>query len=153
MKKLLLPALILITIGLIAHFTSKDGAHSPAASSSVKETATAQPGDEEIERAFGSRSSGVQVEGMGEVLKVLSDDIQGSRHQRFIVRLKSGRTILIAHNIDLAPRVPSLHTGATVSFRGVYEWNRNGGTVHWTHHDPDGKHRAGWIRYDGRMYR
>lgn len=45
----------------------------------------------------------VQVQGSGRVLRVLADDNDGSRHQRFILALASGRTLLIAHNIDLAP--------------------------------------------------
>ncbi len=152
MKKLLLPALALIAIALIVYFSGNDDQPSPAASTAENNTAGSGTSDAMFQQAFDSRSSGLQVEGAGEVLKMLRDDLDGSRHQRFIVRLKSGQTILIAHNIDLAPRVQSLKTGTRVSFSGVYEWNKNGGTVHWTHHDPDDRHRAGWIRYDGRVY-
>ncbi|MCZ7556165.1 MAG: DUF3465 domain-containing protein [Bacteroidia bacterium] len=109
--------------------------------------------DEEVRRAFERRSSGVQVIGAGTVEKVLKDDLEGSRHQRFILRLASGQTLLIAHNIDLAPRVASLTTSDEVEFYGVYEWNRNGGTVHWTHHDPGGRHTDGWIKHRGKLYR
>ncbi len=73
-------------------------------------------------------------------------------HQRFIVRLASGQTVLIAHNIDLAPRVAGLTVGATVRFQGEYEWNDRGGLVHWTHHDPEGRRSAGWIEYRGTRY-
>jgi hypothetical protein len=97
--------------------------------------------------------SGQQVRGSGVVIRVLSDDNDGSRHQRFIVRLDSGRTLLIAHNIDLAPRVASLQKGDTIAFAGQYEWNDKGGVIHWTHHDPQGQHTPGWIEHDGRRYR
>ena len=50
----------------------------------------------------------LEVEGRGHVVRVLADDRQGARHQRFIVRLASGQTLLIAHNIDVAPRVQGL---------------------------------------------
>jgi hypothetical protein len=96
--------------------------------------------------------AGQQVSGMGTVERVLSDDDDGSRHQRFILRLSSGRTLLVAHNIDLAPRVSSLREGDTVSFYGEYEPNDKGGVVHWTHHDPQGQHAEGWLEHKGQRY-
>lgn len=105
-----------------------------------------------IGRAYAKQLSNVQVESSGVVAKVLKDDNDGSRHQRIIVRLASGQTILIAHNIDLAPRIEGVREGASISFFGEYEWNNKGGVVHWTHRDPAGRHRAGWIRYGGRTY-
>lgn len=96
--------------------------------------------------------SGVQLAGEGTVSRILGDDSMGDRHQRFILTLDSGRTLLIAHNIDLAPRIESLQEGDTVSFSGEYEWNDKGGVVHWTHHDPQGQHEAGWLRHRGRTY-
>lgn len=96
--------------------------------------------------------SGEQVEGQGVVVRILPDDTEGSRHQRFILRLATGRTLLVAHNIDLAPRLPSLREGDTVAFYGEFEPNSKGGVVHWTHDDPDGRHPAGWLKYDGKVY-
>ena len=95
---------------------------------------------------------GQQVEGRGMVLRVLSDDNEGSRHQRFILELSSGRTVLVAHNIDLAPRIPGLEPGDTVSFFGEYETNDRGGVIHWTHHDPQGRHVGGWLEHRGQRY-
>ena len=86
------------------------------------------------------------------VSKILADDIDGSRHQRFILTLPSGQTLLVAHNIDLAPRVASLKAGDSVAFNGVYEWNAKGGVIHWTHHDPAGRHEVGWLRHAGQTY-
>jgi len=108
--------------------------------------------DSELARAFETRRSGVQVQGEGKVLKVLADDNDGSRHQRFILGLDSGHSLLVAHNIDLAPRVSGLQVGDTVEFFGEYEWNAKGGVIHWTHHDPRGRHRAGWLKHRGRTY-
>jgi len=96
--------------------------------------------------------SGQQVRGSGTVIGILSDDNDGSRHQRFILRLSSGQTLLIAHNIDLAPRISSLRTGDTVAFHGEYETNPQGGVIHWTHNDPRGRHVAGWLEHKGRRY-
>lgn len=103
-------------------------------------------------QASGQWRSGQQVSGKGTVSHILSDDNDGSRHQRFILRLNSGRSLLIAHNIDLAPRVSSLREGDTVSFYGEYEWNDKGGVIHWTHGDPQGRHAAGWLEHNGRRY-
>lgn len=110
-------------------------------------------GDQAAKRAFDTRQSDIALSGEGTVSRVLSDDLNGSRHQRFILRLDSGQTLLIAHNIDIAPRLPSLAAGDKVAFKGVYEWNDEGGTVHWTHDDPDGTHPAGWLKFNGTTYR
>lgn len=107
---------------------------------------------EGIEAAFENRTSNLMVTATGRVIKVLADDLEGSRHQRFLVELPSGLSILIAHNIDLAPRVPDLEKGASITIRGEYEWNEKGGVIHWTHHDPQGRHEAGWVEYRGQRY-
>ncbi len=104
-----------------------------------------------VEALFQNRISGEMVEFQGRVSRILPDDNDGSRHQRFIVSLASSHTVLIAHNIDLAPRVP-LQIGRSVSIFGQYEWNEKGGVVHWTHKDPRGTHVAGWIQYQGHTY-
>ena len=91
------------------------------------------------------------VESSGMVTKVLPDDTEGDQHQRFIVRVKSGDTILIAYNIDLAARVP-VQAGDTIRFKGEYIWNEQGGVVHWTHHDPRGSHVPGWVELNGKRF-
>ena len=117
------------------------------------EQRTAPLVDDPIGRAFASRVSDVQVEGEGKVIRILADDLDGSRHQRFIVQLASGQTLLISHNIDIAPRITGLKVGDSVSFNGEYVWNEKGGVIHWTHHDPQGRHVAGWVIHDGKTYK
>jgi len=102
--------------------------------------------DQAIANAFNSRQNAVEVQDAGTVVRILSDDVEGGRHQRFILQLASGQTLLIAHNIDIAPRLDSLSIGDEVEFRGEYAWNDQGGVVHWTHHDPSGQHQAGWLK-------
>jgi len=104
------------------------------------------------EFAFLARESNVEVAGEGAVTKILADDKSGGRHQRFIIKLTGGQTLLIAYNIDLAPRIDSLQIGDSIKFYGEYLWNEKGGIVHWMHRDPQGKHEAGWIEYKGRRY-
>ena len=105
-----------------------------------------------IAQAYQQRRSNVQVEGQGEVARILPDDNNGSRHQRFILRLADGHTVLIAHNIDLAPRVKNLNTGDSIAFYGEYELNEKGGVIHWTHRDPAGRHVNGWLKHQGKTY-
>ena len=87
------------------------------------------------------------------MIKILADDNKGSRHQKFIVKLASGQTVLIAHNIDLARRINSINIGDSIEFYGEYEWNAKGGIVHWTHHDPAGRHKDGWLKHNGVLYK
>jgi hypothetical protein len=108
--------------------------------------------DKAIETAFENRQSNIQVGGSGKVIKILPDDLQGSRHQKFIIELNSGLTLLVAHNIDIAPRISNLNEGDHINFYGEYEWNSKGGVVHWTHHDPNGRHEGGWLNHGGKMY-
>lgn len=105
-----------------------------------------------LKEAYQSQKSNVQVKGKGTVIRILRDDNNGSRHQKFILKLALGQTILIAHNIDLAPRVSSIAKGDLVQFYGEYEWNNKGGVVHWTHRDPNNKHINGWLKHEGHMY-
>ena len=141
MKKTFVPLLILAFV--FVAYQNQSVEQGPAANA----PATSPPA-----AAYADWQAGDQVRGSGTVTRVLSDDNDGSRHQRFIVEVSPGRTVLIAHNIDLAPRVASIRVGDTVSFFGEFEWNDRGGVIHWTHHDPRGSHPGGWIEHNGRRY-
>ena len=88
----------------------------------------------------------------GTVIKNLKDDTKGSQHQKFLFKLAPDVTLLVAHNIDLAPRAP-VREGDTVLIKGRYEWNNRGGVLHWTHHDPKGRKQEGYIYAGGRYYK
>ena len=105
-----------------------------------------------MQQAFENQESDIQVKGAGTVLKTLPDDNQGTRHQRFILKLSSGQTLLVAHNIDLADKIKGLKKGDKVGFYGEYEWSEQGGVLHWTHHDPAGRHTDGWLEHNGCVY-
>lgn len=107
---------------------------------------------DEIHRLFIQQQNDIFITGRGIVQKVLPDDLQGSRHQRFILQLSNGQTLLIAHNIDLADRLPNLQKGDEVSFAGDYVYNNKGGLIHWTHKDPRGSHKDGYLMYQGKIY-
>jgi hypothetical protein len=124
----------------------------PTAVESRNQDRSAESSDEIIAKAFANRQSNLQVSGQGIVIKMLPDDNHGSRHQKFLLKLSNAQTLLLAHNIDLAPRVSGIKEGDTVRFSGEYEWSPKGGTLHWTHHDPAGSHPGGWIEHNGRRY-
>jgi Protein of unknown function (DUF3465) len=105
-----------------------------------------------FKKAFDNQQSNIQVKQTGRITKILRDDDHGLRHQHFVVQLDSGQKLLIAHNIDLAPKVEGLQVGTIISFSGEYEWNNKGGVVHWTHRDPKGQHPGGWLLYNNRKY-
>lgn len=108
--------------------------------------------DQQITNAFQNKQSDSQVSSSGVVVSILADDTKGSQHQKFILKLSSGQTLLISHNIDLAPRINTLRKGDTIEFYGEYEWNAKGGVVHWTHRDPGGRHVDGWLKHQGVTY-
>jgi hypothetical protein len=145
MKKLALLVIVLAAV----YFGGVETGFIPGQHDSATETSSA---DAALTAAFESHRSNVQVAGSGRVTRILPDDNDGSRHQRFIVQSGTGQTVLVAHNIDLAPRVASLKVGDLVEFNGEYEWNERGGVIHWTHRDPRGSHGDGWIRHDGHTY-
>ena len=141
MKKLLFILVLIVAFAAYERFQIPD-----------VQTINAPTAETQTASRDGQWRSGDQVHGSGRVIRILSDDNDGSRHQRFIVELSSGRTLLVAHNIDLAPRISALRKGDTVVFHGEYEPNSQGGVIHWTHHDPRGRHVAGWLEHEGRRY-
>jgi len=93
----------------------------------------------------------VEVTVQAPVYKLLRDDTEGLPHQRFLVVLNNGTTVLIAHDVQMAPRVP-IKPGDVVTVHGEYIWNKKGGVIHWTHHTDTGRHMGGWIDFNGQRY-
>ncbi len=111
-------------------------------------------GDNALMEAYRNGESDLIAQGVGHVEKLLPDDLEGSRHQKFILRLASGQSLLVSHNIDsdVALRIDTLRVGDEVRFRGEYEWNERGGVLHWTHDDPKDWHADGWLEHNGIRY-
>ncbi len=105
-----------------------------------------------ILRAVAAHRSNVQVQGHGRVTRLLPPDADGNPHQRFILQIAPNHTVLVAHNLTLAPPIEHLQRGDSVRFYGEYEWNDRGGVIHWTHDDPQGRHADGWVEHRGRRY-
>lgn len=157
MKKIISALLLLACIALLSQLNKSSDSNDISPSVSLRNVQTNQIAHKSktasnIENAFQQQLSDIAVEGSGRVIKVLADDQSGSRHQKFLLEIASQHSILIAHNIDLAPRIENIQVGDNVFFKGEYQWNSKGGVVHWTHHDPHGKHMGGWLELNGKRY-
>jgi len=105
-----------------------------------------------LEDAYANQISDISVIVKGSITKLLSDDVEGDQHQRFIIRMSNNQTLLIAHNIDIGARVTGIKIGSVVYVHGDYVWNDEGGLIHWTHRDPSGIHEDGWIDYNSTKF-
>ncbi|MBO8208755.1 DUF3465 domain-containing protein [Acinetobacter nosocomialis] len=137
-------------LDLSGHKKNQSPSSSPATQHT--ETTFSNEGLDAIKAAYDRRQSNVQVQGSGRVKAILKEDNDGTKHQKFILVLKNGLSILVAHNIDLAPKIDDLHKGDIVEFNGEYEYNEKGGVLHWTHHDPQNRHENGWLKHNGHIY-
>ncbi|MEO8161413.1 MAG: DUF3465 domain-containing protein [Arenimonas sp.] len=156
-RPLVLVLVIAIAVAVYAGRHSSPDLEPTAAGPSLATTAASAPSraeepadDGSLARAIAAHAEDVAVTGHGMVLKLLADDREGSPHQRIVLRVPGGTTVLIAHNLELAAPVEPLAVGDELEFSGEYVWNEKGGVVHWTHPDPRGHHRAGWIHRLGR---
>ena len=119
----------------------------------VAHTAPASASDRKLARAYDRGQSEFFIRFTATVKASLATDYEGIPHQKFIVELKTGQTLLIAHNIDLSSPIKRLRVGERIIIHGEYIWNDEGGLIHRTHDDTDGTLPNGWIRYKGKRYR
>lgn len=156
-KRLFKLCSILVAVSFLYHVPGVEAGafqqiHSVRQKPAAAATIDTQAVDRKIKEAYETAQSDFWVQSEGLVIKVLKDDSDGSPHQRFLLRLSNGHSLLIAHNIDIAPRIQDLKAGDVIKFYGAYEWNNKGGVVHWTHHDPSGRKAGGWLEHNGRRY-
>ncbi len=163
-KKIIIIAVLLAVSSGYKYFESKkNSSDHPNTSSTNDSSASAGEANspkidnkqstlDKVRKAADSQKSGWWLATQGKVIKTLKDDTKGHQHQKFLLKLAPDITLLVAHNIDLAPRVP-LRKGDTVKIRGRYEWNNRGGVLHWTHHDPKGRQKGGWIYHNNKYYK
>jgi hypothetical protein len=165
-NKLAKPVIVLVAAGLLGlyqHFQKPQvGTDKPASSPisvsvsdsrQTEKTATGganTPALQKIRAAQNNPDARFWTTVQGTVVKNLRDDREGNPHQRFLLEIAPDITLLVAHNIDLAKRVP-VQEGEQLTVSGEYVWNNRGGVLHWTHHDPKGR-KGGWIELNGQRY-
>lgn len=88
------------------------------------------------EVAFARHMNGVTISATGKVIKILPDDTDNTPHQKFVIEIHSGHTVLVSHNLLRAYRIP-VKIGDKIEVHGSYVWNRYGGLLHNTHHYND----------------
>jgi hypothetical protein len=106
---------------------------------------------DEIAAAFTDQRSGLMLEFDARVLRILTEAAPESPQQRFVVELDNGHVLLVVHDLERAAAVP-LAPYDLVRIRGEYQWNEQGGEVHWTHRDPGFGLKHGWIEHKGKRY-
>jgi len=120
------------------------------AAAACSSTASDQPDNLAAIQAIQAHRSGqeVTVEGTVASAPQFSRGPTG-RHEDFVLEVSSGtgeqQLIHVAHNVDIAPEVP-LDEGMDIIVHGELDIDRSGPVIHFTHHDPRGRHQPGFIR-------
>ncbi len=149
MKKKSHKIVSLIALLISAYFANNYVQENDSPVSYREQTQAKLTSNKQLESLIKKRQSNTIITLEAIVINVLSDDNQGDRHQRLII--KNGKnTLLLAHNIDIAPRVPVIK-GDRIKVRGEYEWNAKGGVIHWTHRSTN-SHANGWILHKKKKY-
>ena len=83
------------------------------------------------------------------VTRVLGErDSRSGVHEGFIVRVDR-RTYKVEDNVNITGPIP-LERGDVVSLLGQLECDDY--VIHWTHHDPRGRHPSGYVKVNGKLY-
>lgn len=104
-----------------------------------------------LEDAHRYRQTDFMAEVDGTVARILMDDKEDQRNQKFIIRLTNGQMVLVIHDQEAAGRVP-VSVGDTVLVRGEFVWTETGGTLRQTHRDYSARRLHGWIDHQGERY-
>lgn len=114
-------------------------------------TAGNAPDYSQVLDAQSRQAQSVPITVTANVFRLLPDDRRGNPHERFLIKLPNGSTVLVAHNINLAAYVP-LAEGDLVTISGEFIWNPKGGVIHCTHRATNVRHKGGYIDFNGKRY-
>lgn len=113
-------------------------------------------GNAAVYDAWRAERSNVEVTAEGSVARVLGvREGPSGMHEGFLLHLRGagghGLTVRIEDNVDITGRIP-LQPGDDVAVKGEYVYDPRGGLIHYTHHDPRGRHPSGYVRVGDRVY-
>ena len=106
--------------------------------------------------AWRAGRSHLEVTANGAVARILGErEGPSGEHLGFLLHLRGsagrGLTVRVEDNLDLSGPIP-LREGQAATVRGEYIYDSRGGLIHYTHRDPRGRHEAGYVQVDGRIY-
>ena len=105
----------------------------------------------DAQRACASGTSHVEIHVAGTIARYLGTrNSESGEHEGFLVT-PNGSTahLLIEDNVNITGFIP-MRSGDSVELQGQYECND--GVIHWTHHDPSGRHVMGYVIVNGRRF-
>lgn len=109
--------------------------------------------DSDLVRAVRSQKAQFYIEaGNLVVTKLLPDDRNGLKHQKWEARLSNGEVIQVVYNSDMGDRVP-VKIGDKFGVGGQFVWGRQRmGVMHWLHEDKREKRPDGYVFFNGTVY-
>ncbi|MBV9277651.1 MAG: DUF3465 domain-containing protein [Candidatus Eremiobacteraeota bacterium] len=105
----------------------------------------------DAQRVCQSGASHVEVHFSGTIARYLGTHYsQSGEHEGFLI-MPSGSTnsLMVEDNVNLSGFIP-MRRGDAVELQGQYECNDS--VIHWTHHDPSGRHVGGFVIVNGRRF-
>lgn len=106
--------------------------------------------------AWRAQRSNVEVTARGSVARLLGIARGPSGlHEGFLLHLSGaaghGLTVRVEDNVDITGEIP-LSAGDQAEVRGEYIYDSRGGLIHYTHHDPRGRHPTGYVRVGDKTF-
>lgn len=117
-------------------------------------SAAQTPNDSAVCAAYSSGRSQTEVVAAGRVTRIFGiRPGRSSPHEGFLLSLDAGCRLVVRVEVNTDFTGPiALSSNQRVVVKGEYEYYPRGGVIHWTHHDPRGRHENGYIDAGGTMY-
>ncbi len=104
---------------------------------------------------YASQNSGGEVLVSGHVVALLgSREGRSGEHEGYLLKLDGSCDLLlkVETNTSITGPIPFARNEPVI-IKGVYVYDPLGGLIHWTHHDPSGRHMNGYVIAGGKSYR